>query len=248
MKFSSGKRIGQSGQQLTTAVLFSSFLHAILFLFVLILHFAVMPRITVPPFYAVKLVDVPSDLAAPAPPSQTPPVPQKQQAKPAPAKPAAKKGSDRTARTAPKGALPDLAPAKKKTVIADQGQTTGQEIPSAPPSTEPASGSKNESVSPVVAQQADFKFGYYLAQVRNKIGQNWNPPPDAPDARVRVIFSVNRSGWVEEVRLEEKESKSTFQFQQAAIRAIRASNPFPALPEGYFKQKLDFSVDLMAVE
>ena len=62
MKFSSGKRIGQSEQQLTTAVLFSFFLHVILFLTALFLHFTVMPRITVPPFYAVKLVGLPSDL------------------------------------------------------------------------------------------------------------------------------------------------------------------------------------------
>ena len=100
----------------------------------------------------------------------------------------------------------------------------------------------------MAAQQSDFKFGYYLERVRSKIGQNWNPPPDAPEARVRVIFSVNRSGWIGEVRLDEKESTATFQFRQAAIRAIHASNPFPQLPEEFSKQKLDFSVDLTAVQ
>ena len=65
MKFSSGKRIGQSGQQLTTAVLFSFFLHAILFVSILFLHFAVWPRIYIPPFYAVKLVDLPADTSVP---------------------------------------------------------------------------------------------------------------------------------------------------------------------------------------
>ena len=85
-------------------------------------------------------------------------------------------------------------------------------------------------------------------RVRDKIGQNWNPPPDARDARVRVVFSVNRSGWVGEVKLVEKESSGTFQFQRAAVRAIHASNPLPPLPEEFPQQTLEFSVDLMAVE
>ncbi len=248
MKFSSGKRIGQSGQQLTTAVLFSFFLHAILFVTILFFHFTVWPHITVPPFYAVKLVDLPADQTGPAQaPQSAPPAVQKHQ--PAPPKPKSHKKAERLPKTLRKGAVPDLAPSKRKAVEAEQ-ERHAETAPSAPPVTQQpgaASGAKGEKVT-VAAQQPDFKFGYYLQQVRSKIGQNWNPPPDASDARVRVIFSVNRSGWIGEVRLDDNASQATFQFRQAAIRAIRASNPFPALPDEFSRQTLDFSVDLTAVD
>ena len=61
-----------------------------------------------------------------------------------------------------------------------------------------------------------------------------------------MIFSINRSGWVGEVNLDSEHSTGTFGFKQAAIRAIRAANPFPRLPEEFSKQTLEFSVDLMA--
>jgi TonB family protein len=246
MKLPSGKRFGQSGQQLTTAVLFSSILHAILFLTILFFHFAVWPRVSIQPFYAVKLVGLPPDAAAPAPSVPTPAAPpvQKPAERPAPAKPKAPKKAGRAPKAAGRDALPDLAAKSGKK--SEAGQERPQEAETTQPAT--AGTGQSDSVSPVVAQQSDFKFGWYLERVRSKIGQNWNPPPDARDARVRVVFSVNRSGWVGEVNLIDKESSGTFQFQRAAIRAIRASNPFPPLPEEFSRQTLEFSVDLMAVE
>jgi outer membrane biosynthesis protein TonB len=50
------------------------------------------------------------------------------------------------------------------------------------------------------------------------------------------------------VNLDTKNSSGTFGFQQAAVRAIRSSNPFPPLPEEFAKQSLEFSVDLMEKE
>jgi TonB family protein len=98
----------------------------------------------------------------------------------------------------------------------------------------------------VTASQQDFKFGWYLALVREKIAQNWRPPPDTKDAKAKVLFTVNRSGWVDDVNLDADHSSGTFGFKQAAIRAIRSSNPFPPLPEEFSKLSVEFSVDLMA--
>jgi TonB family protein len=44
------------------------------------------------------------------------------------------------------------------------------------------------------------------------------------------------------------ESSGNFYFDQAAMRAILASSPFPPLPEGFFKEYETFSVDLMEKE
>jgi len=63
---------------------------------------------------------------------------------------------------------------------------------------------------------------------------------------VKVVFRVLRSGRVGEAKLQE--ASGNFYFDQAAMRAILASSPFPPLPEGFFKEYETFSVDLMEKE
>jgi TolA protein len=250
MKLFSGKRIGQSGGELATATLFSFMLHAI-FLAAALFYLQTNLKKYTPPFYEVKLVGQPS--GSPELP-KTPlvasqPAAPKQKAKPAPKKAAlkAKKAAPKTLKaTAKKSAMPELARPSQKPVPEEPEETRQ---PSAAARETPAGtagpGVKGESVA-VTTQQQDFKFGYYLNQVRDKISQNWRPPPDAKDAKARVTFSINRSGWVGDANLDTEHSSGTFGFKQAAIRAIRASNPFPPLPEEFSKQTLEFSVDLMA--
>ena len=249
MKLSSGKRIGQSGRELTAAAFFSFFLHGII-LATALLYLHATPKMHLPPFYDVKLVGPPAEpaerLQAPSGTSQ--PTPPKQKAKAAPKE---KKAAPETFKaTAKKGAMPELAKPLKKPVPAE---SVKPEEPLKERPTVPAAGTssgtagpgvKGESVAVTTSQQ-DFKFGWYLAVVRDKIGQNWRPPPDAKDAKARVTFSINRSGWVGETNLDTEHSSGTFGFKQAAIRAIRSSNPFPPLPEEFSKQTLEFSVDLM---
>ncbi len=107
---------------------------------------------------------------------------------------------------------------------------------------------KGQGVAVAAASQQDFKDAWYLGLVRDKIAQNWRPSPDAPDARVRVVFTLNRSGWVVQSSIVEGQSKSTYAFKLAASRAIQTSNPFPPLPENFPKQTLEFCVDLTPSE
>jgi outer membrane biosynthesis protein TonB len=245
MKLSSGKRIGQSGGELAAAAVFSFFLHVIIFAAVF-LYLHATPKKYFPPFYQVKLVGLPAE------PSQFPQTPAggSQPAPPKPEVKAAPKGKkaaphERTA-AAKKGAMPEMTRPPQKPVpeeTAKSAETPKEQQPA------PARGTPGGAAGPGVAvttPQEDFKFSWYLALVRDKIGQNWRPPPDAKDAKARVIFSINRSGWVGDVNLDAEHSNGTFGFKQAAIRAIRSSNPFPPLPEEFSKQTLEFSVDLMA--
>ncbi len=240
MKLSSGTRIGQSGGELAAAALFSFLLHLILLAAAFFVLHPSLKKYS-PPFYEVKLVGQPAESAGPP---QTPAASQ-----PAPPKPTAPAAQKRT-KAAPKAhgkkaAMPELAKQPQKPSPAAVGEMPGEK-PSAPAGQAPAAGpiAKGEGVAVSTTQQ-DFKFAYYLNQVRDKISQNWRPPPDAPDAKARVIFSINRSGWVGDISLDGEHSIGTFGFKQAAIRAIRASNPFPPLPEDFSKQALEFSVDLM---
>jgi TonB family protein len=243
MKLLTGKRIGQSGGELAAAVLFSFFIHIIAFVAAIFLVFQGAPRVLVPPSYKVKLVDLPTD-AANLPPTMSEqavqpaaPVvkPQATQKMKAPAK-----ASARPARPLPsavsKNALPELDTKKPEAKAAE-------ETAPAPPSV--GAGKKQESVA-VASTTSEFRFPPYLLIVRDKVERNWSPPPGVKGARVKVMFKVLRTGRVGEAKLVE--SSGNFYFDQAAMRAILASSPFPPLPEGFFKEYETFSVDLMEKE
>jgi len=251
MRLPSGKRLGQSGYELALAVFFAFFIHAAVVVAALFLSFMAIPKKVFPPVYQVKLVGLPQELAplptTPVEPAPAPP-PQEETKKTAPPSPKAGKPAAKPI-TADKNALPELSLQKPKPAAVPPTSAEATDAqPSAKASADKAastSGGGTENVA-VTTPQQDFKFPYYLVSVRSKIGQNWRPPPDAKDAKARVIFTINRSGWVGDVNLDPEYTSGTFGFQQAAIRAIRASSPFPRLPEEFLKPSLQFTVDLMA--
>ncbi len=245
MKLFTGKRIGQSSGELAAAVSFSLFLHLVVLAAALYLSFHVTARVRVPLVYRVNLVDIPANvpLTAPAAP-QAAPSPKAPAPKPkAPAARAKQPAVHAVPRVepAPKHAMPELAakPKKEKAVEAPASSTLA--APAAPSSGTPG---KKEAVAVSVAGGGTaFPFPPYVAIVRDKIERNWNPPPGAKGLKVRVSFRVLRSGRVGDVKLDE--ASGNFYLDQAAMRAILASSPFPQLPEGFFKDDEIFSVDLM---
>lgn len=87
----------------------------------------------------------------------------------------------------------------------------------------------------------NFKFPYYELSLRNKIERNWSPPPLIKGSSwVRVV--IGRNGRV--VTTEIFESSGNPFFDQAALRAIYLSDPFPPLPDNYFGSTLMFKVGL----
>lgn len=245
MKLLTGKRVGQSGGELTAAILFSSLIHVIFFFAALFLVFQGPLRSVAPPSYRVKLVDIPPDFANLPPtmaePAGQPAAPVAPAAKPetrpkakAPAKAASKAAAPRPSAVS-KNAMPELD-AKKADKKAAEEPSDGRTAESA---------KRPESVA-VASTTSEFKFPPYLAIVRDKVERNWNPPPGAKGAKVKVTFRVLRSGRVGEARLQE--SSGNFYFDQAAMRSILASSPFPPLPEGFFAEYETFSVDLMEKE
>jgi TonB family protein len=86
-----------------------------------------------------------------------------------------------------------------------------------------------------VRVDGDFRFAYYLAALRNKIGSRWVPPPGIPANRqpIRTIlyFRISRDG---EVSVAQVETSSGFPFfDQTALRALLSATPLPPLPAGY---------------
>jgi TonB family protein len=232
MKLLTGTRIGQSHGELMAAILFSSFFHIIILTAALLIAYTVRSRVYVPPFYNVKLVDLPADL------SQVAPVLTPEPAAP----PAVKKPAEDTVRTAKlktaalkakaapaKNAMPELKSETKK--------TAPEQAAAKPPAavTVAAAGGEKE-----------FPFLPYIAILHDKVERNWKPPPGVKGTVAKVTFTVLRSGRVGETKLTAP--SGNFYFDQAAMRAILASSPFPPLPDGFFRDYETFSVDLMERE
>ena len=246
MKLLTGKRIGQSDSELAAAVLFSFFIHSIAFVAAIFLVVQGAPRSLVPPSYRVKLVDLPTD-AANLPPAMSEqasqpvaPVvkPQEMQRTKEPAKVAGKPAPPRPS-TVSKDALPELDAKKPATKAAEET------APDQPPV---AAGKKQESVT--MQAPSEFSTGsafeWYSHNVRRKITGNWKHPIVPRGTKSKVVFTILRSGFAEQVKLEE--ASGIFAYDQASLRAIQISSPFPALPEDFLKPSVVFSVDLLPEE
>ncbi|HYA86931.1 MAG TPA: TonB family protein [Nitrospirota bacterium] len=266
MRLLSGKRIGQSGYELTLAIFFSFFIHAAIVAAALFLYTAATPKMSVPPYYSVKLVRLsaevaptpvqhPAPLVPPTPAAERKAEPKKAPSLPQPAllsPPSPAEEGKAEPKTATKAALKAARTTAKSSAMPEFSDHRQK---SKPEETKPSESSEGQTqkatggppgVAVTTPQEEFTKFSWYVASVRDKIGQNWRPPMDSKDAKARVIFEINRSGWVLGVSIDTDHSSGATIFMQAAIRAIQSSNPFPPLPEDFGKQTLEFSVDLMA--
>src|SRR5438132_1497840 len=81
----------------------------------------------------------------------------------------------------------------------------------------------------------DFRFAYYLAALRNKIGSRWVPPQGmSGPIRTVIHFRIGRDG---QVSMTEVESTSGYAFyDQTTLRALLSATPLPPLPAGYSDQ------------
>ena len=249
MRVFSERKISQSGTKLALAVFFSFLLHVLLFAASILMLRVVTPRTYIPPSYQVKLVGQPSDLTPESQAQASAAPKQEEKPKREPVSQKAKKAISKQSKAAlKKGAMPELVQKQKKAGPEPPQQVTPPEPAAGPavPEQGPAkSGGTSEGVA-VGTTSSEFKFPPYLAIVREKIEQNWNPPPSSKNVTAKVLFKILRSGRVDDPKLEK--SSGQFYFDQAAIRAILLSNPFPPLPEGFYKEYEVFSVDLMEKE
>jgi len=242
------KRIGQSGQELAAAVLFSFIIHGLLIAAFLVFSLAASSKVSIPISYQVMLVSAPTAVDQTLPQEAAPQLPK-------PAEPPAPKKTPPKARfaaprakppAAAKSSMPDLSASKeaKKKSEEQPEVTTEKEQPAPSGSASPAgTAAKKEAVAVSAGQQNQLPgLSGYLPLVREKVSRNWNPPPGVREAKAKVMFRILRSGRVGEVKLQE--SSGNFYFDQAANRSILSSSPFPQLPDEYPREYLEISVDL----
>jgi TonB family protein len=208
-------------------------LHILVFTGAFVLFGLSTSRIVVPPHYRVTLVDLP-------PGDQVPVTTETQTPLPRPEPPKAAKQADKGRKAAPrKGGMPELKKSKAK----PEREYVAEDVEPAPP--KPAGKSTGTGTIALSAPQ-EFKFSPFVGIVREKIVRNWNPPPGAKETKATVVFRIGRTGRVTDANLQHP--SGNFYFDQAAMRSILSSSPFPPLPEGYYQDAMEFSVDLMAGE
>lgn len=83
---------------------------------------------------------------------------------------------------------------------------------------------------PSVAARADVNFGPYMSSLQRKIKLAWKPPRGTESNRIVVVFTVNRSGQMQNAQLSQ--SSSSQAANAAALDAVRRAAPFNPLPPG----------------
>ena len=154
----------------------------------------------------------------------TPPAPEKSRPRPALVK--------RYTPGAPIVPRPERGPQKKS--ASDEARASAREVATTAASDRAQRWwSPDSSASVGVRVDGDFRWAYYLASIRNKIGSHWVPPPGLGGRLVRatVYFRIGRDGQISVARVEDP-SGSSF-FDQTAMRALLAATPLPPLPAGY---------------
>lgn len=106
------------------------------------------------------------------------------------------------------------------------GEGTGREID------ESATGGEGSPFAGATIDNASFNYPYWFTQAFRKIRSNWRNPVSHQGTLVCVVyFQVIQSGRV--INLKVKESSGIDAFDDACLRSIERSAPFPPLPREF---------------
>lgn len=98
--------------------------------------------------------------------------------------------------------------------------------------------------NPNLAARKNVDWGPWLGSLQRKVEQNWIPGQSGSSRRTVVLFSVNRSGQLLDVRLSRSSGNASV--DDAAMSAIRRASPFMALPPEYqgSSVQINFTFDI----
>ena len=203
-----------------------------------------MPKPVRPQAYQVRLVSLPVEEPKPSPPRPEVTAPRPEPPRAAPKK--TKVTSPSAVKAAKKSATGVVAPGPVKgprpavAVVPDEpAEPPAPEPRPAEPASKPAPDQTVTAVEPGIVlvtplmEAVALKFPYYMNALVRKMDANWSPPGAGPvSAReVLVTFTILRDGSVRGAQVEQS-SGDPF-YDQAALRSVQRSTPFPPLPPGY---------------
>ena len=101
---------------------------------------------------------------------------------------------------------------------------------------------------PTRNQQVQADFSGYMSNVREKLQKNWIAPDFLETGHIRVLFKVDREGYV--ISGEILESSGNPIYDESAVNAIHKSEPFGNFPENTSRQyiTINYSFDTTLVK
>jgi len=208
--------------------------------------------------YAVELLDVPA--GGPAGPAVETPAETEVEPEPAPEPKAETPARDEIpeeSRKVPARSVPKPPPRPEKSLeerinerLRAEDARRGSEPAQQPQqsaarpagSSDSASGAGTGRTSISVSR---FPYAWYTSIIQGKISSNWKQPSDRlvdEDAlTARVSFRISRNGSVDAITV--RRSSGMTAVDQSATKAVRASAPFPPLPDDYRENTLDVTID-----
>lgn len=145
----------------------------------------------------------------------------------------------RIERPAPKKEAPrKIEPSKAKMAFKSSEKTRKTETKQADTgkskTPEPKESTAGAPRSAIRVDEKDFRFGYYLEIIKERVSYNWAPPPVAgtPEGVMSTVyFRISRDGRVTDLKIEGSSNYDLF--DRAALRAVDLSSPLPPLPSGF---------------
>lgn len=73
------------------------------------------------------------------------------------------------------------------------------------------------------------EFGDYMAEVRSKIFNTWNPPSVLEEGHAGIIFKLDSNGNVISAYI--KESSGNILYDESALNSVQKASPYPCFPK-----------------
>ncbi len=94
-----------------------------------------------------------------------------------------------------------------------------------------AAGGMPGNAAGVATDLPNFPYPWYISQVRQMLWAAWQKRMPASSGEGVVVFAIMRNGAFTDLRMES--SSGDRDFDNAALEAVQAASPFPALPSDF---------------
>lgn len=109
------------------------------------------------------------------------------------------------------------------------------------PAAGPAAGMPGDAAG-VATDLPNFPYPWYISQVRQMLWAAWRKRMPGASGEGVVVFAIMRGGAFTDLRMES--SSGDAGFDQAAVEAVQAAAPFPALPSDFAEPFLKIHLTL----
>lgn len=98
------------------------------------------------------------------------------------------------------------------------------------------------SAAGIATDMPNFPYPWYISQVRQMLWAAWQKRMPAESGEGVVVFSIMRNGAFTDLRMESSSGDAAF--DEAALDAVQAAAPFPALPSDFGESFLKIHLTL----